>query len=219
MLDRAITPYLAILGTIIGLPLLGAGIHVCWQSSVVSSEPEEMSLQVLIARGPSGNPHVRITQFRADAHYVVQLRQRTSRGLGQGPEVAEVAFIPIMPILPDTDRVQNADPTATSRLHAVIRCLPKKGALSVDNWENKSVLHGTVSSDATLPLDSQKLLAKHYPKTEFSRVLIIDEGHTPVAPASVGYVLLIVGGGMFLLSITICVLRFRRNASAPRPAG
>jgi hypothetical protein len=166
-----------------------------------SAQPEQISLQDLIARGPEGNGHVLLTQFVLCADMVQQTEGKKSEWTG--------VWIPIIPIEEADPRA--ADPPTPRNIKALIFSTNIRNEAGIRNRLAKPQVQALVTNRiSSLADDTRKLLRQRYPQTDFDRCLIIQEGRQPFSRGIVFFL----GGGTFVaLCLGIYLLLAARRGS------
>jgi hypothetical protein len=149
-----------------------------------SATPQDIRLADLAEHGPGNNIHVRVTDFTFGKHLVVEeKRGRWNR-----------VWIPMLPAGADP-----GDRTAKVKVLAKSFNVPDETELA--RFTSRHVLTG-VLTNSIWPLDSseESHLKKEYPESDFSSVLIVQEGYSFPTPAKIA---LFLGGGGALLLIAL----------------
>lgn len=187
---------------IVGIALLIAGIREASVAARSSGEPEEITLQNLIARGAGGNANVILTNFTLGQNYVYQSKgmswsgawvpAEASRGIGNLP--MRMGFGGVKALIYST-RAKNADELYQQCGVPKLRGLVTNGLMSLDG-------------------KAKQLLEQSYPGTDFGNCLIIHEGREPAG--SLKKLLLIGGGGLSIVGgIGLTVSSFFAGRSQP----
>ena len=139
-----------------------------------TAEPEEIRLEDLIARGPEGNPHVVVTDYALCDNFVYSEPK--------DPQPRPLWLKVWVPIVPrGTAKGEPGQRLAPQRVQAIIF------SMRIENQEALPRLAGPrLQGMVTNRIDSvgwqeQNLLTKSYPKTDFSRWLIIQDGLEPAS--------------------------------------
>jgi hypothetical protein len=163
----------------VGLLFIFTGLALCYflgyrerQLGEAASEvPEPLSLQQLIDRGPGGNPHVEVRDFRlltGPGEYVVVVDPSGRRW--------EQAYIP-------------AVPSAGSAPHAayvVVHSTRLRDLEAVRELGQRPTLRGmVVNALGPLPARVNDHLAQQYPGIDSATCVVLEEGATPPSPGRV----------------------------------
>jgi hypothetical protein len=189
--------------------LFSAGVIGYWRNAGATADPETISLHDLLARWPRGNPHVRITDFH--------LCNRFSKW-GSAKRQEWRAYIPLVPAQPGVPAGAILMPEHFPAIF-VTRFV---GRDSPERLREARALQGLVTSHFTdLPSGMQTLLREAYPRTDFSRVLIIEDAQVP---EPVGTAWLLMGLGALLLVPVVPIAlrvyrRFREESLLPEFRG
>jgi hypothetical protein len=153
----------------------------------VSAEPEEMTLAQLIARGPDGNPNVRVTDLDMDKYYVgwgkkdaagqaesFQHVWIAARPRGEGPDV------PVRVLVKNT------------------QVKDREGVLA---FAGTKYMKALVINKIDHPLpDEIKVLKAKYPGTDFDKVILLEKDRAPPSKyASVAAIICIAAGAVALV--------------------
>jgi hypothetical protein len=172
-----------------------------WQMREASSaEPERISLQKLIARGPEGNPYVLLTDFEWCDDVVYEHKG------GSAPW--EKCWIPVVPSggapaagpFPGPrfgpgapERPAGPSPTA---FRAIVMTSKVNGPGAVPGYTRQTTLKGLVTNSVmSLGSKERDLLKQGYPNTDFDKCIIIQDGREPAGP---GMLAALLGGGTAL---------------------
>jgi hypothetical protein len=133
-----------------------------------SDVPEPLSLQQLIDRGPGGNPHVEVRDFRLPSgpgEYVVVADPSGQRW--------EQVYIPAVPSA-------GPDPPAA---YAVVRSTRLRDPEGVRDLGQRPTLRGmVVNALGPVPAGVNDRLARQHPGIDFASCVILEEGATPPPP-------------------------------------
>lgn len=150
---------LAILGTV----LIYHGIRKLNETARSSQMPQEMTLADLIARGPQGNPYVRITGYRA-CNTFVEVRKKNHF---QGD-----AYVAIVP----------ADPNQSAGGEAIGPVVIVKTDSLEAQWDfPDSAIEGMVT-DESLNSQAKEKLVQQYPALRLGNVMVIEKDSGPTPP-------------------------------------
>jgi hypothetical protein len=181
-----ILPRLVILAVIGGGFLMYMAYREWRLSSTAASAPEDLTLAALIARGPEGNPYVRVSDFDTGRNFVYQPGK-----YGGG---WETVWVPAAPVAPGA-RPEEMDDIKMPEL--IIKSSHVHSQADLDALVVKPTLEGMViNSIESLGSEEKKHLSSHYPYVGFDKCLILDEGRKPSGAASV---FLMGGGGLALV--------------------
>ncbi len=182
---------LGIAGLVLGGMLLFVGFHEWQLGSAASAQPEDLTLQQLIARGPQGNPNVRLRDFMLGdnfAYFTDDTGTYWKRVLVPAvpPTMGEQSAHVLIPkVIVKTTHVANED--QLDALHA------------------RTQLEGlVVNRIESLGKDERDLLIQDYPGIDFERCIIFEEGRKPSDGTMIflmgcgGLALLLGGGGLLL---------------------
>jgi hypothetical protein len=181
----------------IGILLLIAGGFLIylgvqeWQlSKSASAEPEAITLQALVARGPTGNPHVLVSNYDLDEDRLVYEAAENNAPTGWTR-----VWVPVAPS-------GEAQPGQPFPVQAVIRS--KRVHSAPDVHLLQPTVHGVVVNGIeSLGREEKKLLEEVAPGTDVSRCLIIDDDRSPSNAGSLaGYL----GGGGALAVVGLLLL-------------
>ncbi len=167
-----------------------------WSSPI----PQEIKLKELIARGPTGNSHVIVTDFVLCENLVYTYLEK---GSGDWNGV----WIPIVP-------TEEADPVQPAKTHPKkVSCLfystKIRNLREVETQLNKPKVKGVVTNVIMAVPDgkTRDLLRESYPDTDFDKCLII---HQDRAPATIVNALLYGGGAVVALIVCLACFWPRR---------
>jgi hypothetical protein len=161
---------------LMGLLFIFTGLAMCYflgyrerQLGEAASEvPKPLSLQQLIDRGPGGNPHVEVRDFRlltGPGEYVVVANPSSQRW--------EQAYIPAVP---------SAGPEPPAA-YAVVRSTRLRDLEGVRDLSQRPTLRGmVVNALDPMPAGVNDRLAQQYPGIDFATCVILEEGATPPSP-------------------------------------
>lgn len=186
-----------ILARLLLAAMIGGGflIYFAYQEwragSRAASDPEEVKLADLIARGPTGNPHVRVSDFDAGNNYVYQEGEYGGRW--------ESVLVPAAPITPGA--AENKPDAEVKNPQMIIKSKHVHSESELEQLLQKPAVEGLlINSIESLGSDEKNQLASQYPGVDFDKCLILEEGRKPSGMTTValmggGGLLLILGGG------------------------
>jgi hypothetical protein len=176
----------------IGGMLLYFGYQEWRLSSASSAGPQDLTVEELLARGPEGNPHVRLKNFKLGEQWEYYQYEDANDwscvyvpALPKGSNAASAGSAKVIVI---TNHARNEQEFATLR--------------------TRTTLTGTVVSAKDLGADYKQLLAADYPGTDFDKSVLLQEGRQPSSQDTLlmmlggGVGLLVVGGGLLVYSFT-----------------
>jgi hypothetical protein len=154
----------------------------------VSDTPEDLTLERLLARGLSGNPYVRVTQFRFRPDVVtlsklgrweqIWVPVQTARGGGKGEGGGSFGVI-----------------VKSKKVHS---------QADLDELTARQEITGLlINVFESLSGKERELLKERYPATDFDRVLILEADRKPPTGGNQA-VLYIVGAVVFGLGVALC---------------
>jgi hypothetical protein len=163
--------------------------------SAAASAPEDIKLADLIARGRTGNPYVRVSDFVTGNNYIYQE--------GQYGGSWDMVLVPAAPIAPgaaaDLPEVDIKIP------QVIIKSKHVHSESELSALFQKPALDGLVTNTIeSLGSEEKNHLTSQYPGVDFDKCLILDEGRKPsdlalVALMGGGGLLLFLGGGAFVI--------------------
>jgi hypothetical protein len=182
---------LGIAGLVLGGMLLFAGFREWQLGSASSAQPEDLTLEALIARGPDGNANVRVSDFVLGDNYVYFTDE-------SGIYWTSI----LVPAMPKTMGDQSS--------HVLIPKVIVKSK-HVANEDQLDALHARVQLQGMvinrieeLGSEEKEILLKDYPGIDFTKCIILEEGRQPSDSAMLflmgggGLALLLGGGGLLL---------------------
>jgi hypothetical protein len=181
-----------LLGRLILAALIGGGVlmYFAYQEwrvgSGAASAPEDIKLADLIARGPTGNPYVRVSDFDTGNNFVYQE--------GNAGGSWETVWVPAAAIAPGaaTDQPE-AD---IKNPQVIIKSKHVHSESELAPLLQRPTLDGLVTNRIeSLGSEEKKQLTSQYPGVDFDKCLILDEGRKPSGLTSVA---LMGGGGLIL---------------------
>jgi hypothetical protein len=166
-------------------------------ASSASATPEEITLKNLIARGPEGNPHVRVKEFLPCQNFIYESTDNST--------VWNKVWIPVI-VLDLSNPVLGGEQLKPNKVQALIKSSRIKTEREIETVMKPEGVQATVTNKIeSLGSEEQKKLQESYPGTDFSKCLILEEGRQP---ASSSKVLLMGGGGLALLVGGLLILYF-----------
>ena len=176
---------LGVAGLVLGGMLLFAGLREWQLGSAASDQPEDVTLEALIARGPDGNPHVRVSDFVLGDNYVYFTDDTgtywTSVLVPAVPNKMgdQAAHVLIPQVIVKSTHASDEDHLNTLRARTRLQGL-------------------VVNRIEALGSEEREILAKDYPGIDFDKCIILEEGRQP---SSGGMVFLMGGGGLALVVV------------------
>src|SRR5687767_9950245 len=203
------------------LPLIGAFLLIMgvlfsyygWKekglAAASTKEPEEISLKNLIARGPDGNPNIRLKDHVLCDNFVFKERNG----------VWSSAWVPMVPREDVAPGQMNAGRPAA--VQALMFTANARNQADLYQRCGQERVRGLVTNRiVNLGSKERELLQQSYPGTDFDRCLIVQEGREPAGPAKV---MAMIGGGIAATLIGLGLVGFGlyrwrvEQAAAPRP--
>src|SRR5262245_56729414 len=146
-----------------GIALLYFGFQEKKLSDAASDEPEVISLQKLIERGPEGNPNILLTEFAPCENIVYESR---------GEHWTKVW----VPVVPASGSVAQLFGKPATKVQALIVSTKARNETELGERFDKPQLQALVTNRiASLKGKEKELLASQYPGTDFEKCLIIQE--------------------------------------------
>jgi hypothetical protein len=173
-----------------------------------SATPERISLQQLIARGPSGNPNIILTDFELCDNFVFE--EKNGRWTG--------VYVPVVPA-GQGPRGPGPVTAPPGGVKAVLFTLNVHSESDVQSVLNRRELPALVTNRIrSLGSEEKRLLEQSYGGIDVNTCLIIQEGRTPFGG---GLLALVFGGGAVLLLAGIGVMalgfvKSRQESASPR---
>jgi hypothetical protein len=183
-------------GLILGGILFYVGFGEKKLSDRASQAPEEISLENLIARGPSGNPNIILKDFVLCANLVYETKS-------SGSDWSKV-WVPAVPTsaLPP-GQTNGGTPTS---VRAIIFTLNAPNEMALNQRCAVPKMRGLVTNGlVSLGSEEKSLLHQHYGATNFDTCLIIQEGREP---AGVAKLFLMIGGGVLSTVVGLGLVGF-----------
>jgi hypothetical protein len=178
---------------------LALGIFTWLEGSIAfqsSAQPEEITLQNLIARGSEGNPNIRVTQFVLCQNFV---KQENSKNPGSWTHV----WIPAVP--PGEVRPgPQGQPTTPTNVKMLFFSTSIRNEPELEARLNRPTVEGIVNTRTSLSGEIRALLQRQYPGTDLDKCIIVQEGRKPF-DRTVIYAMA-AGSGVFLLVSLILLL-------------
>lgn len=176
---------------IFGVMLLIAGVRE-WQLGIASSAaPEDVTLEALIARGPDGNPNVRVSDFALGDDYLA---------ISDYHDFWQSVLIPAMP---KTMGEQSAH-VLTPKV--IVKSTIIKSDDGIQSLGSRVRLQGMVINRIEeLGREEKSQLLELYPGLDFSKCIILEESRQPsdfnkVFFMGAGGLAMLLGGGWTLMS-------------------
>lgn len=181
--------------------VLGFAGYAEWRvSKGASVEPEEVSLEQLIRRGPEGNAHVRVRDFNVGDNIVYEEQS------GSWTKV----YVPAFPLEPG-EVIPEAPPTGP--VSALFKSTKAKNEDELLREFAAIPVQGLVTNRIeSLGSEETKLLTESYPGTDFDKCLIVQIGRKPASQAKVAGFL---GGGtaLIVVGILLMVAAYKKSGS------
>ncbi len=182
---------LGIAGLVLGGMLLFAGYHEWQLGSGASSQPQELTLQQLIDRGPDGNANVRVSDFTLGDNFAYF------------SDHSDVYWTRVLiPAVPNTMGEQAAHVLIPK---VIVKSTHVHDDNEMDAIHERTQLQGLVINRIeSLSKDERGILAQDYPGIDFDHCIILEEGRTPSNGSMLflmgggGLALLLVGGGLLM---------------------
>jgi hypothetical protein len=151
-----------------------------WQlSSSASATPQDMTVPALLARGPDGNPHVRLHDYVLGEQWEYWQTDDSNQW--------DTVYIPAFP--------QGGEHSAGAAKVIVVTGHARTEE-QLAAFRARGTLTGVVKTAADLDEDQKKLMLADYPATDFSKSVIFQEGRQPM---ETGTLVLMLGGGVGLV--------------------
>ncbi|HVS35299.1 MAG TPA: hypothetical protein VMS17_06925 [Gemmataceae bacterium] len=182
---------LGITGLVLGGMLLFFGFHEWQLGTAASAQPEDLTLEALIARGPNGNPNIRVRDFMLGDNFTYFTDDT-------GTYWTDV----LVPAVPKTMGEQSAHVLIPK---VIVRCKHVANEDQLDQLYGRTQLEGmVVNRIESLGSDEKNFLLKDYPDIDFDTCIILEEGRKPSNSAMLflmggGGLALLLGGGWLLL--------------------
>jgi phage FluMu protein Com len=167
-----------------------------------SAQPEDFTLKALIARGPDGNPYVRVSQFVLCPNYVNQFNTKN-------PGVWTHVWIPAVPL----DEVKfgpNKEPITPNNVKILFFSTSIRNEQELGNRLAREKVEGLVNTRTSLSSETRRLLQQSYGGIDLDKCIILQEGRTPF---SRGLIYLMGGGAIIFLLVGtgLLILAFARK--------
>ncbi len=182
---------LGVAGLVLGGMLLFVGFHEWQLGSAASAQPEDLTLQQLIARGPQGNPNVRLRDFMLGDNFAYFTDDT-------GTYWKRV----LVPAVPPTMGEQSAHVLIPK---VIVKTTHVANENQLDALHARTQLEGlVVNRIESLGKDERDLLIQDYPGIDFERCIIFEVGRKPSDGTMIflmgagGLALLLGGGGLLL---------------------
>jgi hypothetical protein len=187
----------------VGIALAALGFSNARLAKEASSEPEEISLKDLIARGPDGNPNIILTDFVLCETFVV--KSEGSRWTG--------AWVPVVPRVPGEPEGRRAG--VPVYVQAVIFTSKARDESELYARCGQAKLRAMVTNRIVSLGDQEaKLLHNSYAGLDLNHCLIIQEGREPAGRLQV---FLMIGGGIILALAGAGLVGFHIYSSISKP--
>jgi hypothetical protein len=174
---------LGIVVLVLGCTLLFYGFKEWRLGAVASTTPEDLTLEALIARGPDGNPNVRVSDFMLGDNYVYFTDDSGFRWTNV-----------LIPAMPKTMGEQSAH---VLNPQVIVKTAHAASEDDVDTLRSRTKMQGLVINRIEeLGSEEKDMLRQDYPGLEFNKCLILEEGRQP---SEFTKIFLMGGGGLALL--------------------
>jgi hypothetical protein len=184
-----------------GIALVVMGFQEKGLAKASSDAPETMSLEKLIARGPSGNPNVILTDFTTCDNFIYEKKKGRWTG----------AWVPVVPRAGGGPK--GGSPAA---FKAIVYSSQARSEDELYRRCDQAQLRGMViNTIRSLDSTEKRLLSESYPQTDFSTCIIFQEGREPASDEKVAF--FIFGGGtgaLIGLGLLVLALFLWRKHSA-----
>jgi hypothetical protein len=175
-------------------------------SGKAKEQARTVTLSDLIATGPGDNAHVIVTDLTPASNFVYTARIKAGESAAGKPWNA--VYVPLLPLTPDlrgrVERGENVWPQMNASSIRVLM-MSKKAKTQADLQRLFSAGHiqGTIiNSISKLEPEAEKVLRQNYPTTDFTKVLILEEGRKPASKAW-GVFLVLVGVGSLFVAASL----------------
>ncbi len=180
------------------LVVIGSRENILARSS--TTQPWTISLQELIDSGPGGNVHVLVTDVAPARNFIFTARVSASEKASgvSSDKPWESVYVPLLPLTPDMrNRMAQGEDVwpqvESSTIRVIMLSRTAKNQRDLQRIFATGEVKGTlVNSIDKIDPQAEKLLRQKYPATDFSRLLILEEGRTPSSKA--GAAGMVVGG-------------------------
>jgi hypothetical protein len=210
----------------IGLIVLGIALNVFGITELrlragASDQPQAITLQQLIDRGPEGNPHVLVSGLSYCEDFVYEYEGNENRWncvwipvvpAGQAP-----LALPELPRLPFGGNQPLVLQGRPSQIRAIVMTGKVRNQNDFNSFRNQPAVKGMVTNLVqSVSGERKKLLDEGYPGTDWSRCIIIQEGRGPWSMTSI---LAMMGVGLLLFfgGIGLFIAGWRADHRKPAP--
>jgi hypothetical protein len=157
-------------------------------ASTASAAPQDLTLEQLAARGPGGNPNVRLHDFTLGKDFIPYCEDGGSRW--------SAVYIPALP--------QSTDRKVGVPAKVIVLTNSVRNEDQLEGFRARATIQGLVSNDVIdLDPEDKEELAASYPGTDFNKCVIVHEGRQPTEGTTV---LLMLGGGVGLALVGVMLL-------------
>jgi hypothetical protein len=189
---------LGIAGLVLGGMLLFGGFREWQLGATASAQPEDVTLEQLIARGPDAQPHVRISDFVLGDNYVYF---EDDSGI-----YWQSVLIPAVP----NNKGDQAAHVLIPQVIVKTKHVTKEDELP--SFRARARLEGMVINRIEgIGGEEKQILAKDYPGINFEKCIILEEGRQPSAG---GMLFLMGGGGLALVLVGGWLLLYNFNRTS-----
>ena len=160
--------------------------------TAASTTPDDITLEALIARGPDGNPNVRVSDFMLGDNFVYFTDDSGLRWTNV-----------LIPAVPKTMGEQSAH---VLNPQVIVKTAHVASEDDVDTLRSRPKVQGLVINRIEeLGSEEKEMLRQDYPGLDFNKCIILEEGRQPSEFIKVflmggGGLALLFGGGWLLLS-------------------
>jgi hypothetical protein len=177
-----------------GIALLVFGYNEKKLADLASAEPETITLEKLLGRGPNGNVNLILTDYNICSSFIKQAK--SVAGVPTGDWTLVWAPIVVSPPGAMPQQVVQAD--ANLHVEALIRSSHVANEQELISKLAVGRLPGMVVNQVrSLNEKEKEILRTHYNNINFDRCIIFEEGRTPMSAAII--MLIFAGGGAAVL--------------------
>ncbi len=164
---------------VLGCGCIAHGVKDNVLAGTSSTTPQQLTLAQLIQRGQAGNAHVVVTDFVPTDNFVYTYRAHILDVPASAPKTWDGVYQPIVPFAPDLgQRRQHGEGVGPRLEPTAVQVLVISSGVHNEN-DRQKVFDGTplqgmlVNSIQSVDSETQALLRKSYPQTDFSRCLLL----------------------------------------------
>jgi drug/metabolite transporter (DMT)-like permease len=174
-------------------------------ASASSAGPQDLTVEELLARGPDGNPHVRLKNFKLGEQWEYYQYEDANDW--------SCVYVPALP--------KGSNAAAAGAGKVIVVTNHARNEQEFATLRTRATLTGTVVSAKDLGDDYKQPLAADYPGTDFDKSVLLQEGRQPSSQDTLvlmlggGVGLVVGGGGLLAYSFT----GNSNTAGACAPAG